>query len=69
MYNHSLTPIYNGNKNNNNYITTRVKDNQFTVYGDNGEVTWVVYGKRYDIEVEPDKNKLMGNGPYKWIHH
>ena len=48
---------------------SRVKDNQFNVYGKNGSFYWSVYGKRQDIDIEPLKvnTKVEGNGPYKWI--
>ena len=48
---------------------SRVKDNKFNVYGQNGSFYWTVYGKRQDIEIEPLKAaaKVEGNGPYKWI--
>ena len=49
--------------------TSKVKHNQFTVYGENGEFFWKVYGTRMLFEVEPFKNKVSvkGDGPYKWI--
>jgi hypothetical protein len=30
---------------------------------------WLVFGKRCNIEVEPDKSTVIvkGSGPYKWI--
>jgi len=50
-------------------MTSRVKNNKFTVYGDKGPFSWVVYGKRGSIEVEPSKDsvKVKGDGPYKYI--
>ena len=64
-----ITPIYNGKPV--YYLqTSKVKNNQFTVYGENGEFFWLVHGKRgQDIEVEPLKSsvEVKGNGPYKWI--
>ena len=44
-------------------------NNQFVVYGEPGPFSWVVYGKRGSIHVEPSKNdcNVQGNGPYKWI--
>jgi len=49
--------------------TSDVKNNCFTVYGENTLFFWLVHGKRSDIDVEPDKNKVnvKGDGPYKWI--
>ena len=51
------------------FDNTQVKDNKFTVYGDPGEFSWIVYGKRLTINVEPDKDSvtLFGTGPYQWI--
>ena len=64
-----VTPIYSGK--NIQLCTSRVEDNKFTVFSNNGNVEffWIVYGKRTHIEIEPDKNKVdvKGNGPYKWI--
>ena len=62
-----VTPIFEGTMRSAN--ATRVKDNKFRIYGDPGEVDWVVYGKRGSVEVEPLKQatKVNGDGPYKWI--
>ena len=51
------------------FRVTKVFNNQFRVYGRNGEFFWLVQGKRSDIEVEPLKThvNVKGNGPYKWI--
>jgi hypothetical protein len=48
--------------------STLVKNNQFKVIGDKGKFSWLVYGKRHDINVEPKKNEIQvkGDGPYKW---
>jgi hypothetical protein len=48
---------------------SKVKGNSFNVYGENGEFIWLVYGKRFDIEVAPLKatSNVKGRGPYKWI--
>ena len=47
-----ITAIYNGK------IVTlnagEVEDGKFKVYGENSKFYWTVYGKRYDIDVEPD---------------
>jgi hypothetical protein len=62
-----VTPIYTGTIKTLN--VSRVKDNKFTVYGENCEFFWTVYGKRLSIDVEPNKKDvvLKGDGPYKWI--
>ena len=62
-----ITPIYNGKHN--LISASRVKNNKFTVYGDTGEFSWIVYGKRSTVNVEPYKNEVdvQGKGPYKWI--
>ena len=66
-FNIQLTPIYNGNKT--SYYATEIINNSFDVYGDNGEFYWVVFGKRNDINIEPNKYdvNVKGNGPYLWI--
>jgi hypothetical protein len=63
-----ITPIYSGEMIKPLY-TSRVKDNSFTVYGENCEFFWHVTGKRGDIEVEPSKatTTVKGSGPYRWI--
>jgi hypothetical protein len=63
-----LTRIYPGKKVAPLYAG-RVKNNSFTVYGENCEFYWQVTGKRFDIEVEPSKDttNVNGSGPYKWI--
>ena len=62
-----ITHIYDGEIK--TYNSGRVINNQFNVYGENGEFYWVVHGTRQDIEVEVDKKtaKVKGNGPYLWI--
>ena len=62
-----ITPIYSGK-----IITLNageVENGKFKVYGENTKFYWTVYGKRYDIEVEPDKGsiEIKGNGPYLYI--
>lgn len=62
-----VTPIYNGKM---RFLNcSRVVNNSFTVYGEPGEFDWHVFGKRGDINVEPDKNivQVKGDGPYKYI--
>jgi len=46
-----------------------VEKGKFRVYGEPGEFTWLVYGKRGSINVEPRKDSVnvKGDGPYKWI--
>jgi len=70
-----ITPIYDENLESNeivinkNYYAGLVKNNSFTVYGNNGSFYWHVYGERLQIETEPYKNTVIvnGDGPYKWI--
>ena len=62
-----ITPIYC-----NKVVTlnsSEVENNKFMVYGENSKFYWVVYGKRYDIDVEPNKENvtIKGTGPYKYI--
>ena len=51
------------------YYTSKVINNAFQVFGGNGSFTWIVYGTRNGIEVEPDIDSVTvkGSGPYKWI--
>ena len=48
---------------------TKIENNKFEVCGKNSSFWWTVYGKRIDINVEPNKKdvELKGNGPYIWI--
>ena len=64
-----ITPIYDGKIKTQNYTTTEVINNEFTVHGENGKFFWTVFGMRGHINVEPDKTdvEIKGNGPYKWI--
>jgi hypothetical protein len=64
-----ITPIYDGNKNKKPLFVTRIVNNQFSVYGENSEFFWTVFGKRQDVDVEPNKKDVtvLGDGPYKWI--
>jgi hypothetical protein len=43
--------------------------NTFRVYGENGRFNWLVHGKRFDIEVEPNKADVNkhGDGPYTYL--
>jgi hypothetical protein len=62
-----VTPIYNGKVK--TFNVSKVKDNKFTVYGENGEFFWTVIGQRLSFVVEPNKKDVIvkGDGPYKWI--
>ena len=65
-----ITPIYNKQKpTKNNYLTSEVENNSFTVYGNNGSFYWLVIGERSKVDVEPLKSSVQvkGQGPYKWI--
>ena len=65
-----ITPIYNASTMTvPQYVTSRVVDNAFTVYGPPGEFFWHVHGKRMAITIEPRKNDVFvhGEGPYRWI--
>ena len=62
-----ITHIYDGT--NVIYNASKVINNSFVVFGENGKFFWIVYGKRYNIVIEPIKTEvvLKGSGPYKWI--
>jgi len=62
-----ITPIYNGK-----IITlnaSEVINNQFTVYGEQCKFYWNVYGKRFEIDIEPNKDdvEVRGQGPYLYF--
>ena len=63
-----ITGIYSNGKIN-IYNSSNVIDGKFTVYGENGQFFWTVYGQRTVFNVEPYKKDLIikGNGPYKWV--
>jgi hypothetical protein len=63
-----LTSIYSGKKMEPIYAS-KVTNNTFQVYGENGEFYWLVQGKRTDIETEPFKTNttIKGSGPYTWV--
>jgi hypothetical protein len=66
-FNIQITPIYK-----NKIISLNVSEmisNSFSVYGENSKFYWVVYGKRFDIDVEPIKTNVnvKGDGPYLYI--
>jgi hypothetical protein len=72
----NLTPIYDGKRHllsadgkRRSLSTSLVENNKFKVYGDNCEFFWIVYGKRFNIIVEPYKNDVTvkGDGPYLYI--
>lgn len=48
---------------------SEVENGGFIVYGENCKFYWTVYGKRYDIDVEPNKGSvdIKGDGPYLYI--
>ena len=62
-----ITPIYNGKIRTLN--STLVENGQFSVHGEPGPFSWMVYAKRASIEVEPKKDavNLKGSGPYRWV--
>jgi len=62
-----ITPIYSGSIKTLN--VSKVENNKFTVYGENCEFFWTVFGQRASINVEPNKTdvQLKGTGPYLWI--
>ena len=64
-----VTPIFNGTLRTLN--VSRVTNGKFTVYGEDGELDWHVYGTRSKIVVEPLKAYVTveGTGPYRWISH
>ena len=51
------------------YAATKIVNNKFKIYGPNGKASWLVFGKRGDINVEPLKSSVnvKGDGPYKYI--
>jgi len=63
-----VTPIYNSTITK-PLLTSRVVNNKFTVYGENCDFFWHVYGKRGAIDIEPIKSDVYvkGAGPYLWI--
>ena len=65
----NVTPICSNSISIRNLGVSKVMNNKFTVFGKNSEFFWVVYGKRDDILIEPNKKdvKIKGDGPYRWI--
>jgi hypothetical protein len=51
------------------YYSTEVENNRFKVFGKNGSFSWIAYGNRGVIDVEPfvENVSVKGDGPYKWI--
>ena len=66
-----LTPIYDGTIRASMLYASEVDPatNTFRVYGENGRFNWLVHGKRFDIEVEPNKADVNrhGDGPYTYL--
>ena len=66
-----LTPIYDGTIRASMLYASEVDPatNSFRVYGENGRFNWLVHGKRFDIEVEPNKADVNkhGDGPYTYL--
>ena len=68
----NVTSIYNELDDSNICLKcSRIKNNQFNVYGTNCSFYWIVYGKRLDLEVEPYKINInvQGDGPYTWAKY
>lgn len=65
----NITPIYDGIVKS-PYTVSEVENGQFKIYGAPGRVFWTVYGKRFDINIEPDIQdvNVQGFGPYTWIN-
>ena len=64
-----ITSIYNKTRKTANvYESTEIENNEFRVYGNNGNFYWYVYGTKDNILVEPEKSaiNIQGDGPYKW---
>lgn len=70
-YTVNLTPIYNDKLEIPTLATSCVIDGSFKVYSNVSpcDFYYIVFGKRQDINVEPNKNdvNVKGNGPYTWI--
>ena len=64
-----ITHIYDGKVKVFSAGEVDLKNNAFTVYGENGRFNWLVHGKRGNIRVECDKSttNVKGDGPYKYI--
>ena len=70
-YTVNLTPIYNDKLEIPTLATSRVIDGSFRVYSNISpcDFDYIVFGKRGNINVEPNKNDvtIKGDGPYTWI--
>jgi large exoprotein involved in heme utilization and adhesion len=64
-----ITPIYEGKKITTILSATEIKDNVFSVHGNNCKFHWTVFGQRESIKVEVNKDvvSIKGDGPYRWI--
>jgi hypothetical protein len=67
-----LTPIFEQGLGPVNLATTKFSQGKFFVYELNGKPCsfyWTLFGKRLEIDVEPEMSKVQinGSGPYKWI--
>jgi len=64
-----LTHIYDGAVKVFSASEVDTATNSFRVYGENGRFNWLVHGKRFDIEVEPNKADVNrhGDGPYTYL--
>lgn len=64
-----VTHIYDGRVKMFSASEVNLATNSFRVYGENGRFNWLVHGKRFDIEVEPNKAdvNLHGDGPYTYL--
>ena len=49
--------------------SSRVKNNMFKVFGKNCKFSWLVHGKRSNIDVEPCRENCIkcGDGPYTYL--
>ena len=70
-YSINITRIFSGKKISEQYETSEIEDNSFTVYGPNGSFYWIVFAEREKINVEPNINNvdIKGIGPYKYVTH
>jgi hypothetical protein len=60
------SPIFDGTFN--ILSVSDISDNKFTVHGGNGKFSYMLLGKREDIQTTIPKNKnINGKGPYKYV--
>ena len=68
-----ITPVRAAVKGTRMYVEVSDIDEkgQFITTGDDGIFSWIVYGSRSKINVEPNKSdvKVKGDGPYKWYEN